>query len=178
MHHFLDVGANEGQTFEYLVARRNEFEGSTIWCFEPSPRSVPRLITRARAMPFKTHICNFGLLRQTRSQRFLMMKTGSTADSFEPALGPAEEEVFAFGQDIVDWITDNIPPDDTFAIKLDCEGSEYEILERLITAPHLVQRITCLLVEFHNIGPDSARRETNLKAQYAGHGVPIQPWLY
>ena len=37
-HHFFDIGANIGQTFDDFLTKTTAFDGWDVWCFEPSPR--------------------------------------------------------------------------------------------------------------------------------------------
>ena len=47
MNYFFDIGANIGQTFDWFLAKTNEYDGWTVWCFEPSPRYMAGLICTA-----------------------------------------------------------------------------------------------------------------------------------
>jgi FkbM family methyltransferase len=51
--------------------------------------------------------------------------------------------------DIVEWLFDNVLWSDTIVLKIDIEGSEYEILEKLIEANYL-RDVDELYVEFHS----------------------------
>lgn len=51
--------------------------------------------------------------------------------------------------DLAEWLQNNTGPDDDLTIKMDIEGAEFDVLERL--AGHPVRtRIEHLLVEWHN----------------------------
>jgi len=65
-------------------------------------------------------------------------------------------------------------------IKCDIEGSEYSVLTRILSSPHL-KNLQCIYVEWHSrfFAEDAAKMqalEDHLKAMFALHGVSIREW--
>ena len=48
MKHFLDIGGNNGQTFDYLDTLDRSFKDHTFWVFEPSPRHFDSLLKKCK----------------------------------------------------------------------------------------------------------------------------------
>jgi len=82
--------------------------------------------------------------------------------------------------DISEFILNNTAPEDTIHLKLDCETSEYGILNSLIRTPEAFDRVKKLMVEFHSIENivteenEKERVDLSLKCQELGH--IILPW--
>src|SRR6266700_5424283 len=134
MNHFFDVGANIGQTFDDFLCPTKDFDGWTIWCFEPSPRHLPGLIERVskERNRFSIKICPFGLWAATAIVR-LFEKNDEQGDSFEEVLNNTSNlengyEIHAAVFPLVGFISNVIGENDHATIKLDAEGAEYAIL--------------------------------------------------
>lgn len=182
MNHFFDVGAHNGNTFNHLGS---EYDKWNIWCFEPSPRHLPDLIARGRNLNYRFNIivCPFGLGGKNELLEF-HLKNDPQADSFSNKFSTNMEEVgckFMVGIfDISEFILNHTASEDTIHLKLDCETSEYEILNSLIKRPQSFDRVKKLMVEFHskeNIiteENEKERKDLILKCQELGH--EILPW--
>ena len=160
MNHFFDVGAHNGNTFQHLGG---EYDGWNIWCFEPSPRHLPDLILRARHLKhrFNVTICPFGLGGKTEVLEFYL-KNDPQADSFSNKFSENQDAGCKFVvpiQDISDFILKYTNKDDTIHLKLDCETSEYGILNSLINNVEAFSRVKKLMVEFHS-------KENNNSAEF------------
>ena len=81
--------------------------------------------------------------------------------------------------DFADWIDTSTSPDDALIVKMDIEGAEFDVLERLAAHPTR-KRITRLLVEWHNnrLAPRwrYAIRRRVLEIRYYLMGLPIHVW--
>ena len=178
MNHFFDIGANVGQTFTDYLTKTDKYDGWTIWCFEPSPRHLPPLMSEVKKWSdrYKIIVCPFGVWSHTDILSFYQ-KDDPRGDSFESYLAS-------------DHVTNNIEGEyqllcpvmginellksvDEVEVKLDCEGAEYPVLEALIGSPYL-SKIKALYVEFHTIG--TAHREPS--DIIASFPIPIIPWTF
>lgn len=182
MNHFFDVGAHDGNTFQHLGA---EYNGWNIWCFEPSPRHLPDLVIRSRHLSerFNITICPFGLGGKNELLEFYL-KTDPQGDSFAYDFVTNLERIgckFMVGiHDISEFILTNTSSEDTIHVKLDCETSEYAILNSLLNNNEAFNRVKKLMVEFHcknNVSNEEYQRENNeliSKCEEMGHTV--LPW--
>ena len=185
MIHFFDIGANTGSTFDTYLQHHPELFGSTVYCFEPSPRHLGALLQKAEQYGdrFKIVVCPFGL-SDSRDVLLMHEKVDPQGDSFVPlftsGLGAlvtdrdAKYWVFALTYSILDFMIRFVPPPDTAIVKIDAECSEYVILSDLLRAPATILRqVTQLLVEFHVLeGYDPEKYKAALQAA----GRPIENW--
>lgn len=188
MNHFFDIGSNVGQTFDDFLCKTNDFDGWTIWCFEPSYRHFPELVERAVREGNRFHIklCNFGVVGNS-GLRQLFLKDDPRGDSLFEHLASEDHltQNLKIGVDlisncipIVEFIN-FIPIVDKIVIKLDCEGSEYDILTSLLSAG-LEKRPDRIMVEFHTISPGGGdeRKRDSLHAEYRSSGVLLERWMF
>lgn len=188
MNHFIDVGANVGQTFDEYLSRDPAYDGWTVWCLEPSPRHWPGLCATAERYRerYNIHLCNFGLHAATGSGVFYQ-KDDPRGDSFYAHLESdhltanlaAGHTMHIATTGIVDFLQHYIPAGDAATLKLDCEGSEYAILTALACAPTAVlERVRRILVEWHTIRtPENLLHPAELVARFADLGCPLESWV-
>ncbi|MDE1170863.1 MAG: FkbM family methyltransferase [Verrucomicrobium sp.] len=187
-NHFFDVGANVGQTFDDFLLNHPQFDGWDIWCFEPSPRHVPALIEKARALTsrYRIHICPFGLRGRSGPQTFFQ-KDDERGDSFESYLASDHETVnldtgyllHSAAYEAGQFILQHTAPDDKIWLKLDCEGSEFDLLSTLIGNTEALARVDQILVEWHtiqSIAPIRNIRELHL--MYLSIGKRLERWAF
>ena len=161
----IDVGANAGF---FAIQLLSKIEKATLYAYEPMPANVKTLQSTLEQNP-----------RLQQSVRiFQMAVTGQPLDKLE-LYAEAEEnnQVVAsrfagFNQNNTQTITvpcitltdiicqNNLTEIDL--LKLDCEGSEYDILYN--TAPELVRRINRMVIEIHDL--DKAQNNISAFNQY------------
>lgn len=195
MRHFFDIGANIGQTFDDYLLKGDGFDGATIWCFEPSPRHLSQL--RERLYDFaidqnhkwKINLCPFGL-GERNTWRPIHEKEDPRGDSFYADLYLGEKHIVDRSDarigvicpvvDVVDFISGNIIYPDTVAIKIDAEGSEFAILERILGAPDIHRNIEKVIVEWHGIGGEWVKEEDkkSIQQKLRNAGIIEEGWPY
>lgn len=190
--HFLDIGANIGQTFTDYLRQNRQFDGCEVWCFEPSPRHVPALMQTAQMWQhsYKIHICPFGLRGHNEITRFYM-KDDPRGDSFAVNLASDHKtenlqtgyilEGYAHG--LVEFLVDKTQPGDKVVIKIDAEGSEYSILTELACQlqgdPEMLARIDRIMVEWHTIDADAeCWDQGKLADEFDRLGKPLERWMF
>lgn len=193
MNHFFDVGACIGQTFDNYLCKDDRHDGWTVWCFEPSLRHLPQLCSRIEAVKTRYSIvlCPFGLSGINTTAPFYVRAEDWQGDSFSPnlyTLGQQERvslknldagyRLIASMASLPDFILAHTDPKDTIELKLDCEGGEFTALPALLNCQEALKRVSALLVEFHDNGPDWCWRMNRIKAGYAHAGKPIQDWNF
>lgn len=164
-NHFLDVGANIGQTFTEFLCHDAKYDGWTVWCFEPSPRHLPELMKTAEMFRHRYHvkICPFGIAGETGFRTF-HPKDDPRGDSFEEFLETDHETInLNIGYELIspcmginDFFSRYSPIMQRVILKLDCEGLEYEILDALNVQ---WTQLETIMVEWHNIGSPHKSRE-------------------
>lgn len=187
MRHFFDIGSNIGQTFDDYLLKRHDYDGARVWCFEPSPRHVPALMEKAASVAgrFSVVVCPFGFRGQAGAIQF-HQKDDPRGDSFERELASSWQthnvatayELRAAALELGRFILENVPPSDTVTLKLDCEGSEYEILTALAENADAVARVDHFMVEWHTIGSPHATREEIEAAFRDKYRMEIAVWGY
>ena len=186
--HFLDVGANIGQTFDDFLNKTKDFDGHHVWCFEPSPRHVPDLMAVADKLSqrYKIHICPFGLSDQTTLAKFYQKDDGR-GDSLAQFLYSDHEaknievgyELCVSVLSITDFLNFNTKPTDDVTIKLDCEGAEYGILSDLfINGGKLVERIEKVYLELHTTEYNHPKNAQPLIVGLERMGISFEQWKY
>lgn len=190
MKHFFDIGANNGSTFDRFLVKTDEFDGQCVWCFEPSPRSWPDLLKKAEEMSdrFQITLCPFGLGARWGTFPFYQ-QTISEGDTFIPeavdftgikavplpvkyAIVAGEVPISAFILSHT-WVTDEI------TLKLDCEGSEYLILNDLLKNRKSLERCKKIFIEWHRVRSiDFVDEQDRFQHAFAELGLPLELWPY
>jgi len=156
-NHFLDIGANSGNTFDLFLNQHEEYYGWNVWCFEPSPKHMNSLLDKARQVSgrFNVVVCPFGLSGTTTVVPFYEMVNNTVSDSFiktglYATLDPAPKyNVIGSCVSIVEFMDIYTFDGDSVVLKVDCEGSEYDLYENLLTRPDLLSRIKLIYNEWH-----------------------------
>jgi FkbM family methyltransferase len=138
---FLDVGCHLGETLDEVIKDYHTFD--KIVAFEPSTTCF-----RVIEQKYKNVIlCNFGL--SNRTGQCILYDTGGMGASIFPDKNDLESN-FNEPINIVNasgWISKNTSVDDTIYLKLNCEGSECDIIEDLIRTG-VYDRISHIMIDF------------------------------
>jgi FkbM family methyltransferase len=115
-----------------------------IYCFEVDAGYVKCIAERFQANP-KIHCFDFGLSNKNASLELIQKGMGSTlyADAGE---APGDGNIVRV-RDVVE-VFNELKLDKIDLLKLNIEGGEYDVLERLIEANRL-KDVVCLMVQFH-----------------------------
>jgi FkbM family methyltransferase len=139
----LDVGAHTGQTVRAALDPRYGFD--RIVAFEPAPPcwSEIEAIDDARV-----DLCRFGLWKETC--RVELHNAGSQAasifDDFERVDAVSSSTTIELVR-AQDWVRGNVGRDDLVFMKLNCEGSECDVVEDLLDGGEL-QKIYNAMITF------------------------------
>lgn len=178
MIHFLDIGSNIGNTFDWYLLKTTDYDNCHIWCFEPSPRHLDHLRVRCRSIidhnehSFKITICSFALSNFTG-----FAKIFETADSLGDSLFETSVErpveLMCGVVDAAKFIREEIPAPDRVVLKIDPEGSELNIIDSILAAPDVLSRVHKVMIEFHSIThPECERIFERLREA----SIPFQEW--
>jgi FkbM family methyltransferase len=186
MNHFLDVGANIGQTFKDYLNPRAEYDGWNVWCFEPSPRHIHALMDEAKhqSSRYTIHVCPFGVRGYSGILPFYT-KDDPRGDSFEENLASDHQtnnlnegySLHAVSYGIASVILSASKTGDQVVLKLDCEGSEYDILAALLHRQESLKRVSRILVEWHKID-NPIRSSEELIEDFIKAGKPLEAWMF
>jgi len=176
MNYFFDVGSNIGQTFYWYLDQTKEYDGWSVFCFEPSPRNLGELLKtiyfyRGR---YNIVICPFGLAGETGVSEFYL-KTDPAGDSYNKDWVINDEsnlQVLSPTIDVSTFLATYTTETDNVVIKLDCEGSEYGILDNLYNNRHLLPRVSKIMVEWH--GQEEKKEE--LIKKFKDICKPLDRW--
>lgn len=125
MRVFLDVGAHVGQTLGTVRHPRWGFD--RIVCFEPAPSCWPLL--RALADD-RVEVCEFGLWH--RDEVIELHNPGLIGASVsDDKRGATDEMVPCQFRDVAEWMRANLSPEDEVYVKVNIEGAEAELIDRL-----------------------------------------------
>jgi FkbM family methyltransferase len=129
----LDVGAHTGQTTRAALDPVYAFD--RIVSFEPAPQCWPEI--EAIDDP-RVELCGFGLWRETcdRELHDPGSQAASIFDDFESEEHTSQTTTIHLVR-ARDWLADNVSEGDVVFMKLNCEGSEVDIVEDLLDAGEL-----------------------------------------
>jgi len=167
---FLDVGAHHGQTIELLLQRR--FKMDHIIGFEPSPLCHPILDNKFGSNE-KVTVLEFGLWSKTCEM--ILFNEGSQGGTVHPdyqtTCNPEERETKCQFVKASDWFRDNVSEDDEVFLKLNCEGSECEIIIDLIESGEY-DKVKATLIDFDvRKSPSQKHKEQQLRQILEERGI-------
>ena len=145
MRIFLDVGAHDGETLDVALDPRWGFE--RIHSFEPAST---RLKTLRKFRHKRLAIHDFGLSSQTKNTT--LYGAGLLGGSIYSEKNYLDAKATSYTEEIKlqsasEWLNKNTTANDEIFLKLNCEGSEADILENLIST-QMISRIKSIYVDF------------------------------
>lgn len=161
---FLDVGAHNGQTIELLLSPR--FKVDHIFGFEPSPVCL-EILRKKFGNNQKITICDFGLYSD--SKQMTLFNSGSQGgtiwDDYQTTCNPEKREDICKFVRASDWFKDNLSKADEIFLKLNCEGSECDIISDLLSTGEY-DKIKAVLIDFDvRKSPSQEYKEMDLRKQ-------------
>lgn len=169
---FLDIGAYDGTTVEAVA----DMGFDRIFSFEPMPVQFAQLERRFGDLPHVT-LLNFGLSDSTGPRNMFGVN-----DHFEASVYPAGDgvdESVVTACDFVsasDWFRDNLTADDIVYVKINCEGSEVDILNDLVDSGEIwkIHSVT-ICFDVQNI-PGEEHREWETRQAMKAIGFNVGRW--
>jgi FkbM family methyltransferase len=161
---FLDIGAHDGETLE--VIRAAEWGFDRIVCFEPAPSCWPLLEALSDE---RVEICRFGLWSEDAT--LVLHNPGHVGASLSSEKDHVEGSTECEFRDAATWFEENLNSDDEVFAKVNVEGAEVEIIERLHQTSMLA-KIDHLLIHFDiRKVPGKAHMEPGLRRMLDEAGV-------
>lgn len=149
----LDVGGYEGQWASDLYARIP----CRILVFEPVHEYAEKIRERFRANP-DIEVFDIALGRNERTE--VMRILGASSSVYKARRSEEQQVRFV---DVRQWF-DEHGIDRVDLIKINIEGGEFELLERMIETD-LIPQLANIQVQFHNVADDSTRRMEAIQAE-------------
>jgi FkbM family methyltransferase len=150
----LDVGAYTGEWAQEIIDAYNP----RVIAFEPDPRNYRQLAKKAQSNPHLTGY-NFGLEDKNAQVRMSLEYLGSSVlsdDNDSVGVDWAEVEL----RDIADtW--KSLQLDHVDLMKINIEGSEFPLLERMIET-NLLEKVGCFMIQFHEWHPGAYSRRRKI----------------
>lgn len=157
-----DLGGYQGQWADDVFTKFK----SNVYVFEPVQSFVESIKQRFTEND-KIHIYPFGLGYSSRKEMINLSADGSTV--FGESSNTEEIEIL----DAKEWFDKNgIEKIDL--MKINIEGGEYELLERIIETS-LINKIVNVQIQFHNISKDSRSRMKQIQSKLKStHSITYQ----
>ncbi|MEO6317971.1 MAG: FkbM family methyltransferase [Acidimicrobiales bacterium] len=160
----LDVGAYEGEWSQRVLGRADVGgpQDLRIHAFEPEPRAIRRLREAMDDRRFELH--PFALGGADRVEVITMAGPGSSL-----FVDPTSASVFGSTQVAmrdVDAVLTSLAIDRLDLVKINIEGGEFELLDRLHHTGWL-ERTGTIIVQFHEFAPDAYRARRRSRRQLA-----------
>lgn len=174
----LDVGAYIGEWSERILQRADagERRDVVIHAFEPESHAFARL-RRGVGQDPRVHVHEFGLAGRDRAEQLAIGGPGSSVfvdSATEGFMGELHIALRDVHEVLAELAVDRID-----LVKINIEGGEFELLDRLHATGWLA-RTGPLIVQFHEFGPDAYRGRRRNRAQLAEtHRCTWEyPWVY
>jgi len=145
----LDAGGYEGQFAETI----NHLYGTVVHVFEPVGKFFSFITDRFESNP-KVIAHEYGLGASTKKQSIVESNDATQLTD----LKESEEGVSL--RDIKE-VMDELAVDDVGLFKVNIEGGEYDLLDRLIETG-LIKKIKNLQVQFHDFYPNAVERRARI----------------
>lgn len=163
----LDIGMNTGVASLYFASKENVSKVYAYEPFGPTVENAKKNFELNASISEKINVFNFGVSNKNTLVTVPVFEGGamqaSVNEDFIRIHHPNEikknKTIEIELKDIKDILAEiiereNIIDNTSLVLKIDCEGEEYNIIDRLNESDYL-NRISALLIEWHHKGPDS-----------------------
>jgi FkbM family methyltransferase len=148
---FIDCGSNVGDTIELFLNNFESSEEYEIFAFEPNEKLTKNynyenttLINKAVWVKNENKDFLVGIKnQQATNSRLVDFVKGRNRNKFD------EDPIVVSCIDFSTWIKDNLSKEDYIVVKFDIEGSEYDVLRKMIEDDS-ISYIDEIYIEFHN----------------------------
>lgn len=162
----LDVGAYEGSWTAQVLGRADGASRGPqelrVLAFEPEQGAVARMRASAVGRDPRVHVEPVGLAGTDRQESFIVSGPGSSV--FERAAAPEALGRTTIELRDVDALLQELGVDRIDLVKVNIEGGEYELIDRLHQTGWLA-RTGVVIVQFHEFVPHAHRGRRRNRAQ-------------
>ncbi len=149
-----DCGGYEG---DWAASIRQRY-GCSVFVFEPVQAFLDGILKRFDGDP-SIHAFGYGL--HSRNERTTISLAGNASSTFVDAGSSEEIELRDVAEVLAELKVSRID-----LIKINIEGGEFELLERLLDTG-LIQAVDHVQVQFHRFVPDAATRRQRVRERLA-----------
>lgn len=181
---FIDCGANKGQGLREFIDLLNIDSTWIVESYEPNPDC--NLVDNVKEFQF---VKPFTKAVWTYTGKVSFSRTLETEKSCFQSLGSSVNglnwyDTKYFDQDVIEVecvdiseILQRYTDDDYLVVKLDIEGSEFEVVRKMIN-DHSIEKINELYIEWHthHVESETYETETELKEKIKSLGVNLHDW--
>ena len=189
---FIDCGANHGQGLRQFMSMFNMDSTWDIHSYEPTPgldldedlMNLENVTFHRKAVWSKNGTIDFSLCIPTEEWKAAsegssvvgLLDAGECIDPNSPQFRKHDNIVKVETVDICS-ILKKFSNDDYIVVKLDIEGSEYEVCRKLLETEDIV-KINTMFVEWHVniVGSESHESTNELKNRIRSYGVELHDW--
>ncbi len=189
---FIDCGSNVGQGLRQFISMFNMDSDWEIHCYEPTPNlsleedllNLSNVTLHKNAVWSKNGKIEFSLCVPSEkwkeasqgSSIFGLLDSGECIDQTSNQFRLNDNIVEVESIDIAD-ILKQYSEDDYIVVKLDIEGSEFEVCRRLLESGELL-KINELFIEWHTrlMQSESIESENKLKNSIRNLGINLYDW--
>lgn len=181
MNYFIDIGSYDGDSIEqFRNWRKLSFPNKEDWvthAFEPNPKFTAQLRKKGNDSTF---IHTEAAWVEDTELEFAVDQTetplGSTLMPGKKAIWDTMPKIKVQAFDFSEWLK-QFKSDDFVVVKMDCEGAEFPILEKMIV-DGTIKVPAVLLVEFHpnKVVEYTTTHKDELMKRIEDLGVDIKEW--
>jgi FkbM family methyltransferase len=181
---FIDGGANLGQSTEAFCNQKKGLKDYEIFCFEPS-RDEAKLLKplKNKLTKLKQKVKEITLINKaiwTEDGEITFYDKGTESNSIflrdQFINNPDVKKITVESVNLSKWIQENFSKDDYIVLKLDIEGAEYEVFEKLCE-DGVIKWFNKIYAEVHGIKSERSYEETiNMIEQVNSFGKEIIAW--
>ena len=153
----IDVGAYTGGWAQHIVDQYDP----VIYAFEPNPESFTQLAQKADSNP-KLKAVPYGLGDQDLTVDFTLNGTGSSM--FEDRGKHSDTKRIKVDIAAVDRVWSEMQLDNVDLMKINIEGAEFPLLEKMIQMD-LLRRVDCFMIQFHEWHPGAYSRRRKIRTE-------------
>lgn len=162
----ISCGSNKGGEFTTFKQSKIYSPDFLIYAFEPEPRCFPYIENVQKQIPNITHIKKAVSTTDGTATFNVGNLTVSGSLRDDKVWGLTGSTVTVETIDFSRWVSENITADDYVIVTFDIEGSEYDVLEKMIS-DKTIDLIDKIYVEFHGnkLHTDTQLRENVIKSK-------------
>jgi FkbM family methyltransferase len=164
-HFIVDIGAHVGVTTLVLA----QIPGAHVICYEPDPKNCALLRDNIERNSLLNVTVRQAAVGGSNGKLQFQPHTESTGGFLAPAGAGSSAQTLTVDAVTLDRVLEESPTGEIDLLKCDCEGGEYEILNRF--TPELAAHIRNLTIEVHDL--DRSRNIEWISQKLSGLGYKL-----
>jgi len=158
-------GIGEDISFDRTIIENHD---CTVFGFDPTPKSINWI--NSQNLPLKFHFLDFGISNKSGFVDFYLPKNPEYVSGSIIIRNELYEKIIVQMKSFNDIISE-LGHKHIDVLKMDIEGSEYEVIDDILNAPVLIGQI---LIEFHDRFVENGKMKTQLAIKkLKNHGYEI-----